>query len=212
MNRKEVIIWSAFAIIFLCILYLTVRRRGADSAVKKGSEDFYQQAMRKFDPVEYHSQRAYAFDAEHSFELATYYKMGMKDQAIAEIEEVLRRDPYNWVQRESIGDIYREKGDVDEALRQYEQALGINPENALCNRKIGKLYHQKGEYRSAVMAFKRSVEIDPGFSESHLELGLSYYALGDKEGALAEMKKLEELKRADMASQISEAIGRMKAQ
>ncbi len=234
MNRREIYIWGAFAALFICILFITFHQRAPESSGGKAGEDFYRRAMGKFNPVEYHSQRAYAFDAEHSFESAVqeykkllelrpddknlhshlgaiYYKMGMKDQAIAEIEEVLRRDPYDWTQRESVGDIYLEKGDVDEALRQYEQSLEINPANALCNRKVGKLYYQKGDYNSAVRAFARSVEIDPGFAESHLGLGLSCCALGDKEGALAEVKKLEELKRTAMAAQLSEAISRMKA-
>jgi len=234
MNRRELFIWGAFAIIFLCILFLTFHQRAADSRRKKEGEEFYRRAMGKFDPVEYHSQRAYAFDAEHSFKLAaeeykkllelkpedkdlhshlgaTYYKMGMKDQAMAEIEEVLRLDPSNWVQRESLGDIYVEKGDAEEAIRQYERALGINPGNALCNSKLGRLYYTREDYSSAVRAFKRSLEIDPGLGESHLGLGLSYCALGDREGASAEMKKLEDLKKGDMAAQLSEAIVRMDA-
>lgn len=232
MKRKDIFTWGAFAVAFLFVLYLTFHRRPVEPVDAKRDGDFYRNALRGFDPVKYHSQRAYAFEGDHNYARAaeeykklleikpddkdlhshlgeTYYKLGKMDEAVAELEEVMRLDPENWVQREAIGDIYSQKGDSDEALRQYERTLRINPNNALCNRKLGKIYYQKGEYRPAVRAFEKSLEIDPGFGEAHLGLGLSYCALGDKEAASSELKKLEELKQPAMATQLSEEIGRM---
>lgn len=232
MERKDIFVWGVFACAFIIAIYLTFHRRPAIPVGAKSGEDFYRNALKGFDPVKYHSQRAYAFEGDHDYARAaeeykklleispddkdlhshmgeTYFKMGMFDEAIAEIEEVMRLDPENWVQREAIGDIYNKKGDSDEALRQYERTLGINPDNALCNRKLGRLYYEKGEYRSAVRVFLRSLEIDPGFGEAHLGLGLAYCALGNREGALAELKRLEDLKMTAMAAQLSEAIDKM---
>jgi tetratricopeptide (TPR) repeat protein len=232
MKRREIVKWSAFAVAFLFVLYLTLHRRSSGPVDTKGTEDFYRNALKGFDPVKHHTQRAYAFEGDRDYARAaeeykkllkirpddkdlhshmgeTYYKMGMFDEAIVELEEVMRLDPENWVQREAIGDIYGEKGDSDEALRQYERALRINPDNALCNRKLGRLYYEKGEYRAAVRVLNRSLEIDPGFGEAHLGLGLAYCALGNREGALAEVKRLEGLKMTTMAAQLSEVIDKI---
>jgi len=229
MNRKEIIIWGAFAIIFLCILFFAFHQKATDSAVKKGSEDFYQQAVRKFDPVEYHSQRAYAFDAEHSFKLAAeeykkllelkpedknlhihlacvYYKMGKKEQAATEMKEFLKHDPYDRSQWENLGDLYLELADNEMALQAFEESLRINPENAFCSGKVGKLYYQKGEYGSAIRAFEKSLAIDPGAGEYHLELGLCYVAAGDADGAEKQKQILKNLKREDLYVKLSEAM------
>ena len=229
MNRKEISVWGAFAIIFLCILFLTFHRKAADSRRKKEGEDFYQRAMGKFDPVKYHSQSAYAFEADHSFERAAeeykkllelrpddkalhihlasvYYKMGKKEQATTEMKEFLKRDPYDRSQWENLGNLYLELADNEMALQAFEASLRINPENAFCSGKVGKLYYQKGEYISAIRAFEKSLDIEPGAGEYHLELGLCYVAAGDADGAEKQKQILKNLKREDLYGKLSDAM------
>ena len=133
-----------------------------------------------------------------------------RDKAIVEIKEVLRIDPSKWAQREILADTYYEMGDYDRACQEYERVLRDYPRNAMGHCKLGRVYYQKGQYTLARDEFMKAIEVYQKMAEAHLGLGLSYCALGDKEGALPEMKTLKDLKKAEMAAQLSEAIGRMK--
>ena len=199
--------------------------------VSKGGREAkgpYKRAMEGFDPLKYHTQRAFAYEAKQSYEMAIneykkiaeirpedsvthshlaslYYKLGMPDEAIEEVKNVLKIDPDNWVQREALADLYYEQERYDLAIQEYERALQRNPDNALCYTSLGKAYYNLGEYLFARRAYDKSTEIDPLFGEAHLGLGLSCLALGEMKAALEQKRILEKINE-ELAAGLSEKI------
>jgi tetratricopeptide (TPR) repeat protein len=234
MERKDTFIWGAFAVAFLLILYLTFRARGPATTGQERRVNPYATAVAKVDPVKYHMKRAYAYEAECSTEMALreyqelvrlnpddiiahtnlaalYYKLDDRDKAIAEIREVLRIDPSRWTQREILADTYYDMGEYERAIYEYSRTFSDYPRNAMGHYKLGRVYYKTKRYSLARDEFTKAIEVYDGIAEAHLGRGLSYCALGNKDGALAAIRKLRELKKEDMADQLSEAVDRMDA-
>ena len=216
---------------FYVIHILSSRRNDADR--RKKAEGPYERAMEGFDPKEYHTRRAFAYEAEQSYEKAMkeyeeivkihpedsvtrshlgamYYKVGMLDQAIAELEEILKRNPRNWSQRETLANLYCEQGRYDQAIEEYEKSLRINPDNALGHRLLGTAYYEVGSYFFSIAEYKKSMEIDPSAGEAYFGLGLCYIAGGEMKAALEQKRILEKINEelaAGLAEKIEKARG-----
>jgi Tfp pilus assembly protein PilF len=57
-----------------------------------------------------------------------YYRQGDYGRAMADLREVLRRDPRHWSAWEALGRILQESGDDKAALAAYRRALAIDPQ------------------------------------------------------------------------------------
>ncbi len=76
----------------------------------------------------------------------------------------------------SLGVLYRKKGDFKKALGSYAKALKIHPDHPQIHYNIGRLFLELKQPQKAKPHFKRAITIDPGFTESRevlraIELG-----------------------------------------
>jgi pentatricopeptide repeat protein len=76
----------------------------------------------------------------------------------------------------SLGVLYRKKGDFRNALKNYEKALKIHPEETYILYNIGRLFLDMKDPGKAMEYFERAVIIDPDFKEARqvldaIELG-----------------------------------------
>lgn len=228
MKRRDMLLWGGCAAFFCVAVYAALRIGGWRDAAPPPGEPPLRAPLQGFNPVQYHSQRAFAYEADGSFEhaaeeylkliemnpgdaalhshlSAVYYKMGKKDKAIEEIKEVLRLDPGDWAQHEALADLYAEEGEFDLARDHYEESLRINPENALCLSKLGRLYYMAKNYDDAVRAYMKSISIDSNLPEARMGLGLCFVATGNIEGARREREALSKM-HIELASQLADAI------
>jgi len=229
LSTQEKTTWgvSIAALILLGLLSIAVQRAATREEVRE-PEDPYRAQVAKVDPVVYHSQRAYAYEAGGAYSIAAaeyrelldkspedkdlhshlasvYYKMGEMDKTMEEIKEVIRIDPNNWAQREVLADISYERGDYDGAIAEYEEALRSNPENSLGHSKLGRVYYLRGMYTLAEEQFNKSLEVFSGITEARLGLGLCALARGDIAGAVKQREALEKMK-SPFALQLGEAL------
>jgi tetratricopeptide (TPR) repeat protein len=66
----------------------------------------------------------------------------------------------------SLGVLYRKKGDFKNALKNYEKALRVHPEETYILYNVGRLYLDMKDPGKAVDFFEKAVFIDPGFVEA----------------------------------------------
>ena len=76
----------------------------------------------------------------------------------------------------SLGVLYRKKGDFKKALKNYEKALRVHPEETFILYNVGRLFLDMKDPGKAVEYFEKAVSIDPDFKEARqvldaIELG-----------------------------------------
>lgn len=77
----------------------------------------------------------------------------------------------------TLGVLYRKKGDLEMALNQYQKALKVHPEEPYILYNIGRLYLDLKDNDNAKYHFSKALEVEPDFSEAKqiikaIELGI----------------------------------------
>lgn len=66
----------------------------------------------------------------------------------------------------SLGVLYRKKGDFKKALKNYEKALRVHPEETYILYNVGRLYLDMKDPGKATEFFEKAIIIDPDFTEA----------------------------------------------
>ncbi len=66
----------------------------------------------------------------------------------------------------TLGVLYRKKGDTQTALTQYKKALKVHPDEPYIYYNIGRLYLDMKDISAAKKSFQQALEKDPGFNEA----------------------------------------------
>jgi len=77
----------------------------------------------------------------------------------------------------TLGVLYRKKGEPEVALKHYQKALKVHPDESFIYYNIGRVYLDMKDTEKAIEYFKKSLEIDPDFDDSKqaikaIELGI----------------------------------------
>ena len=142
-------------------------------------------------------EKAVALDAnnlEARVELATYYREapgivgGSKRGALAQLEEITRRDPYlGWLVR---GDIAMDDKRFSEAEADYKRAINLAPAKSEGHFRLAVLHQRTGRYDDAFGAFEKALQLDPANKTTLFQIGktavLSGQRLDRGEAALKE--------------------------
>jgi tetratricopeptide (TPR) repeat protein len=97
----------------------------------------------------------------------TYGLMGKFDQAFADCNGIIEKQPKNTGAINNRADVSMMKGDFDAALKDYNAALQINPNNIRAHSGRGQVYERKkdlaqarADYRSAAYSLTKFDELD----------------------------------------------------
>ena len=94
----------------------------------------------------------------------------MSKENVSEAEEVLNEikqiNPNTVNIYNSLGVLYRKKGDYKMALRNYKKALKIHPERVRIHYNIGRLYIEMKDPETAKSYFQQALKIDPKFTDA----------------------------------------------
>lgn len=76
----------------------------------------------------------------------------------------------------SLGVLYRKKGQYQKALKQYEKALRIHPKETFILYNIGRVYLDMKDPENAAIYFEKALQVEPDFTEARqvldaIELG-----------------------------------------
>ncbi len=82
------------------------------------------------------------------------------------MNEILRIDPDSVNIFNSLGVLYRKKGDVEKALINYQKALTVHPDEPYIHFNIGRLYLEMELLEKAKTHFEQSLKLNPNFKDA----------------------------------------------
>jgi tetratricopeptide (TPR) repeat protein len=146
--------------------------------------DSYRQAM-KADPNA-------SFLAEELSDL--YIQAGRLKEAVAETEEILKRNPDDINARRILGRIYTrmigdsQQGRINEAMlrkaiEQYERLTQLQPNDVDSLLMLGRLQKVAQNSVESEKAYKKALEVEPGNEDALTGLAIVYADLGDSKRA-----------------------------
>ena len=103
---------------------------------------------------------------------------GQLEEAIAELDEVVRINPRDVVAYSNRGSIYNKLGQHQRAVESYNLALEVNPNfNVLYNNR-SIAYYSLGEYELALEDLIRFIKFEPANSDAYVGRAMVYTQLG----------------------------------
>jgi tetratricopeptide (TPR) repeat protein len=107
-------------------------------------------------------------EAQKCFHRAADIYLGKEKIQDAEeiLNEILQINPDSVNVFNSLGVLYRKKGDLKTALYQYRKALKVHPDTPHIHYNIGRLYFDMKRFAEAKTCFQRALAVDPEFQEA----------------------------------------------
>jgi len=117
-------------------------------------------------------------ESTQSMKMAADIYMGnqKEEQAEGVLNEILEQNPDTINVYNTLGVLYRKRGDYQAALEQYEKALKIHPDQPKVYYNVGRLHVDLKDLRQAKLSFEKALALDPDFKEAReamdaIELG-----------------------------------------
>jgi cytochrome c-type biogenesis protein CcmH/NrfG len=105
---------------------------------------------------------------------------------IAQLEELVRKDPNNYQALVQIGNDYFDMGEAQKSVDAYQKALAIKGDDPNVLTDMGVMYRQLKEFPKAVTAFRKAAAAGPTHPQSRMNLGVVLmHDMNDKAGAIA---------------------------
>lgn len=105
---------------------------------------------------------------------------------IAQLEDIVRKDPGNygaWVQ---IGNDYFDLGEAQKSVDAYAKALAIKGDDPNVLTDQGVMYRQLKDYQKALAVFRKAAAVSPTHTQSRMNLGVVLmHDLNDPVAAIA---------------------------
>lgn len=113
---------------------------------------------------------------------ATFARMGLYPQAVAELKRAAEQNPRNLESRFFLALIYSAQKDFDSALHEYEAIMNglpaSDPRNAQVFFYLGQLYFSQNRATEAVEQFKKALALSPKDVDVMYLLGAYYLEVG----------------------------------
>jgi tetratricopeptide (TPR) repeat protein len=106
--------------------------------------------------------------AEEYMQLAAEIYMDTNKLGAAEdiLNEILESGTQSLNVFNTLGVVFRKKGDPEQALKQYKKALKVHPDEPYIYYNIGRLYLDMKKIESAKSCFEQALEKEPLFDEA----------------------------------------------
>ena len=91
-------------------------------------------------------------------------RTGRLDEAIAEYERALARDPNHVNARINLATVLARRGELGRAARELARAVEQEPGNALGHANLGLVLAQQGDTARAARALEEALRLDPGLT------------------------------------------------
>ncbi len=93
-------------------------------------------------------------------------------QEIAQLEDVLKKDPNNLQALISLGNAYFDTNQYNKAIDAYQKALKLDPKNADVRTDLGIMYRSIKDYDGAIREFKQAAKDNPTHVNSRFNLAI----------------------------------------
>ncbi len=105
---------------------------------------------------------------------------------IAQLEDIVRKDPNNYQALVQIGNDYFDLGEAQKSVDSYSKALAIKGDDPNVLTDMGVMYRQLKDFPKAVAAFRKAAALSPTHPQSRMNLGIVLmHDLDDPKGAIA---------------------------
>lgn len=81
------------------------------------------------------------------------------------LKEVIKIKPDTKNAYNSLGVLYRKKGDCDKSLIFYKKALKVQPDGAHVHYNIGKVYLHNKDFKNAKKHMEKALQLNPGYDD-----------------------------------------------
>ncbi len=158
-----------------------------DIYLVKNQTRYTRQALEKAIKLEPDSKNAHMKLAE------LFLYVEMRQEAINEINEVLKRDKNNPKAHYLKGIIYKESGDTALAISSFLTTTEQDPKYLLAFEQLGLIFASSGNPR-AINFYETAIKLDPKNSLTRYNLGIFYQENGATDKASEVYKALLEIK------------------
>jgi predicted O-linked N-acetylglucosamine transferase (SPINDLY family) len=97
---------------------------------------------------------------------------GMPEEARAQLQEALRRDPECSQAHYRLAVVRAAEGCPEDAARHFQEALGILPGEVKSLNGLGVVLEQRGRPEEAASCYREAVRIDPCYQDAQINLAL----------------------------------------
>jgi tetratricopeptide (TPR) repeat protein len=118
-----------------------------------------------------------------------YDRIGKYEEAIRELKEALRLNPYYIEVHNNLGVTYDRMGRHEEAVNELKEALKLNPDYTEAHCNLGNIYARSGRYEEAAGELQEALRINPELAIAHNNLGNIYALQKRNEEAIQEFKE-----------------------
>jgi tetratricopeptide (TPR) repeat protein len=132
------------------------------------------------------------------------------EEALAIVQEVVRRRPDHFVARLAHGRALLFAGNLAAAEEEFREAVRLKPDSVATQSELASILRRRNKFREAADTYRIAVQLKPQDASSYYNLGLCLENLGDRPGAVAALRKAVQYK-PDLA-QAHRDLGRLLAQ
>ena len=101
-----------------------------------------------------------------------YWTQNRFDEAIAQWEEIIRKDPNVAEIHYNLGNAYMYQGKIESAIDAFKRTLSIDPTLPEAYNKLGIICYKQGNAGLAFACWKQALMINPDFEEARRNIGL----------------------------------------
>ena len=101
-----------------------------------------------------------------------YWEQNRFEEAIAQWEEIVRKDPNLAEIHYNLGSAYMNQGKTESAIEAFKRALSVDPTLTEAYNKLGIICYKQGNARLAFACWKQALMINPDFDEARRNIGL----------------------------------------
>ena len=120
---------------------------------------------------------------------------GRSDEALAQYEAALQRDPKLMAARINLGRLLHAAQRLTEAEVQFRNARALDPDSALAAFNLGVTLEDLGKHDAAIEAYRAALAVDENHADAHFNLSRLLEAKGDRQGALRHLSRFSRLMR-----------------
>ena len=101
-----------------------------------------------------------------------YWKQNRFDEAIAQWEEIVRKDPNLAEIHYNLGNAYMYQGKIESAIDAFKRTISIDPNLPEAYNKLGIICYKQGNAGLAFACWKQALMINPDFEEARRNIRL----------------------------------------
>ena len=128
--------------------------------------------------------------ANETLEAMSDLQQGKLDKAIAELQQVLTKQPEVYLANFGLGQALAQKQRYAEAIERLHKAIALQPHSTWANFEIGRALIKTGDFKTAAVHLEIAANRLPEFAEVHALLADAYDRLGRKNDADHERAKI----------------------